>query len=270
VRLGNQAHRRLPCRPERRPTAGSCGGPHRPASSRVLVNDGRIDCALDSNAPRPSRLAIVTGLCRGLQRKLRIAGSAAVGRVGQRQRPGRVGAVGWAGGEGGRVRSSLILFFLFGGVVAAVFVLFASVCVREPFAVGGEEASRSCACLCGARGGGGDHLLVRGGGGRGWLESNGNYSFSVTYCFQVVQGASQSFYVPSSSMVPTLHVDDCIWWFPSLRTDSMCHFIDKPLVTWDSPSRGKVVCIFHREDDPTTTVNERRTCPSEEGNRSCR
>jgi signal peptidase I len=72
---------------------------------------------------------------------------------------------------------------------------------------------------------------------------------------QVVQGCLlQSFYVPSSSMVPTLHVDDCIV-VPKFAYGLHVPFIDKPLVTWDSPSRGKVV-VFHREDDPTTTVNE--------------
>lgn len=71
----------------------------------------------------------------------------------------------------------------------------------------------------------------------------------------VVQGCLlQSFYVPSSSMTPTLQVDDCIV-VPKLAYGLHLPFADKPLVSWGAPRRGKVV-VFHREDDIATPVDE--------------
>jgi signal peptidase I len=71
----------------------------------------------------------------------------------------------------------------------------------------------------------------------------------------VVQGCIlQSFYVPSSSMTPTLQVDDCIV-VPKLAYGLHLPFADKPLISWDSPQRGNVV-VFHREDDRATPIDE--------------
>jgi signal peptidase I len=64
----------------------------------------------------------------------------------------------------------------------------------------------------------------------------------------------QSFYVPSSSMAPTLAVDDCIV-VPKFAYGLHLPFIEAPLVTWRSPERGEVV-VFHREDDPVTEIDE--------------
>ncbi|MFN4896925.1 MAG: signal peptidase I [Pseudomonadota bacterium] len=70
-----------------------------------------------------------------------------------------------------------------------------------------------------------------------------------------VQGCVlESFYVPSSSMVPTLNVDDCIV-VPKLRYGLRLPFVREPIVSWGSPERGRVV-VFHREDDPSTRVDE--------------
>ena len=73
----------------------------------------------------------------------------------------------------------------------------------------------------------------------------------------VVQASvMQSFYVPSSSMAPTLQVDDCIV-VPKFAYGLHVPFVEEPVLQWGSPERGKVV-VFHREDDPTTAGDESR------------
>jgi signal peptidase I len=64
----------------------------------------------------------------------------------------------------------------------------------------------------------------------------------------------QSFYVPSSSMSPTLRVDDCIV-VPKFTYGLRVPFVEGPLVQWGSPERGAVV-VFYREDDPSTAADE--------------
>lgn len=60
----------------------------------------------------------------------------------------------------------------------------------------------------------------------------------------------EPFKIPSGSMIPTLRVGDYIlvlkFWY-GLRIP----FVDEPVVTWNTPSRGDVV-VFTRPDDPAT------------------
>ena len=73
----------------------------------------------------------------------------------------------------------------------------------------------------------------------------------------VVQASvMQSFYVPSSSMAPTLQVDDCIV-VPKFTYGLRVPFVDGPILQWSSPERGRVV-VFNREDDLTTVADESR------------
>lgn len=71
----------------------------------------------------------------------------------------------------------------------------------------------------------------------------------------VVQGCLlQSFYVPSSSMSPTLQESDCLV-VPKFAYGLRVPFLDTSLVAWSSPERGHVV-VFHRDDDPSTPFDE--------------
>jgi len=71
----------------------------------------------------------------------------------------------------------------------------------------------------------------------------------------VVQGCLlQSFYVPSSSMLPTLQESDCLV-VPKFAYGLHLPFFETSLVSWSSPERGNVV-VFHREDDPRTQADE--------------
>jgi len=62
--------------------------------------------------------------------------------------------------------------------------------------------------------------------------------------------ALESFYIPSTSMSPTLHVDDCIL-VPKLTYGLRVPFSRDAVISWSNPTRGEVV-VFNREDDPTT------------------
>lgn len=64
----------------------------------------------------------------------------------------------------------------------------------------------------------------------------------------------QSFYIPSSSMQPTLERDDCVV-VPKLAYGIRIPFFDALAISWSAPERGRVV-VFHRDDDPTTEINE--------------
>jgi len=64
----------------------------------------------------------------------------------------------------------------------------------------------------------------------------------------------QSFYIPSSSMQPTLERDDCVV-VPKFAYGIRVPFFDSLAISWGAPERGRVV-VFHRDDDPTTEINE--------------
>lgn len=66
--------------------------------------------------------------------------------------------------------------------------------------------------------------------------------------------ALESFYVPSASMSPTLHVDDCIL-VPKFAYGLRVPFSRDAVVSWSNPIRGEVV-VFNREDDPSTRIDE--------------
>jgi len=71
----------------------------------------------------------------------------------------------------------------------------------------------------------------------------------------VVQGCLlQTFYVPSSSMSPTLQESDCLV-VPKFAYGLHVPFFDASLLSWGSPERGHVV-VFHRDDDPLTLLDE--------------
>ena len=77
----------------------------------------------------------------------------------------------------------------------------------------------------------------------------------VVFTILVVRGCLlESFYVPSSSMAPTLQVQDCIV-VPKFTYGLRLPFVERPIVSWSSPARGEVV-VFHREDDPQTRTDE--------------
>jgi signal peptidase I len=64
----------------------------------------------------------------------------------------------------------------------------------------------------------------------------------------------QSFYIPSSSMQPTLERDDCVV-VPKFAYGIRVPFFDSLAISWSAPERGRVV-VFHRHDDPATEINE--------------
>ena len=64
----------------------------------------------------------------------------------------------------------------------------------------------------------------------------------------------QSFYIPSSSMQPTLERDDCVV-VPKFAYGIRVPLFDSLIISWSAPERGRVV-VFHRDDDPTTEINE--------------
>ena len=64
----------------------------------------------------------------------------------------------------------------------------------------------------------------------------------------------QSFYIPSSSMQPTLERDDCVV-VPKFAYGIRIPFFDSLAISWSAPERGRVI-VFHRDDDPTTRINE--------------
>jgi signal peptidase I len=78
----------------------------------------------------------------------------------------------------------------------------------------------------------------------------------IAVVFVVQTSVMQSYYVPSSSMAPTLQVDDCIV-VPKFVYGLRLPFVEGPVLQWGSPERGRVV-VFHREDDRTTTTDENR------------
>jgi signal peptidase I len=64
----------------------------------------------------------------------------------------------------------------------------------------------------------------------------------------------ESFFVPSTSMAPTLQNRDHIV-VAKLAYGLELPFLQRRVLTWDSPSRGEVV-VFHRKDDPSTPTDE--------------
>ncbi len=79
-------------------------------------------------------------------------------------------------------------------------------------------------------------------------------AIAVVAALVVKEIALESFYIPSSSMTPTLRVDDCII-VPKLAYGLHVPFSHETILSWSSPPRGEVV-VFNREDDPMTGVNE--------------
>ena len=64
----------------------------------------------------------------------------------------------------------------------------------------------------------------------------------------------QAFYIPTSSMAPTLEPNDFVV-VPKLAYGLRLPFFEKPIVSWRSPERGEVVVVT-RQDDPATSQDE--------------
>ena len=64
----------------------------------------------------------------------------------------------------------------------------------------------------------------------------------------------ESFYVPSSSMLPTLENDDFIL-VPKIAYGVRLPFLHRARVSWATPRRGEVV-VFNRPDDADTHIDE--------------
>jgi len=64
----------------------------------------------------------------------------------------------------------------------------------------------------------------------------------------------ESFFIPSTSMVPTLQTRDRIV-VTKLAYGLQLPLADRRVITWDSPKRGEVI-VFNRKDDPSTHVDE--------------
>lgn len=64
----------------------------------------------------------------------------------------------------------------------------------------------------------------------------------------------ESFYVPSSSMLPTLESDDFIV-VPKIAYGLRLPLVEHTMVSWATPRRGDVV-VFNRPDDPNTVIDE--------------
>jgi signal peptidase I len=64
----------------------------------------------------------------------------------------------------------------------------------------------------------------------------------------------EAFYVPSSSMAPTLQANDYIL-VPKFTYGLRVPFLSRSVATWSEPQRGDVV-VFRRTDDPRTSVDE--------------
>lgn len=76
----------------------------------------------------------------------------------------------------------------------------------------------------------------------------------LAMCTLVRSTLLESFYVPSSSMAPTLERDDYVV-VAKLAYGLELPLLNRRVVTWESPSRGEVI-VFNRSDDPTTTADE--------------
>jgi signal peptidase I len=80
---------------------------------------------------------------------------------------------------------------------------------------------------------------------------------AVTLAIAIQLFIAQSFYIPSSSMLPTLERDDCVV-VPKLAYGLKVPFSEQRVFSWRNPARGEVV-VFHRDDDPATGINEGET-----------
>jgi len=78
--------------------------------------------------------------------------------------------------------------------------------------------------------------------------------FVIAVGFLVKGTLVEAFYIPSTSMTPTLQEKDYIL-VEKLRYGLRLPFVDATLVPWGEPERGDIV-VFRRSDDPNTTFDE--------------
>ncbi len=89
---------------------------------------------------------------------------------------------------------------------------------------------------------------------QGWWTALKTLMFVLGVLYFVRASIVESFFVPSSSMNPTLHAEDYVL-APKLFYGLRLPFIEDTVISWRGPKRGDIV-IFRRNDDPTTEENE--------------
>lgn len=87
-----------------------------------------------------------------------------------------------------------------------------------------------------------------------WLTALKTLMFVLGVLYFIRASIVESFFVPSSSMNPTLHAQDYVL-APKLFYGLRLPFIEDTVFSWRAPKRGDIV-IFRRNDDPSTEENE--------------
>jgi signal peptidase I len=79
-------------------------------------------------------------------------------------------------------------------------------------------------------------------------------AFLLVAALTIKAALLETFFVPSTSMLPTLRSRDHIV-VTKLAYGLKLPFVQHRVLTWDSPVRGEVV-VFNRKDDPSTAADE--------------